>query len=293
MKTYFLSALPCALTVDGVYFGKTDTFGRCADLSAKDEVFIEFHPENALPVGFFFTEKILLEPPARCEVYLMKDSIALYVKDFSPADFTLRPILQRTWEDTQLTVFQQGDRQVCIERQKEMFVQALPLSFLPVRAEQIGDFYLLVADDSFCLLDGCAKTVLFEKCERVDAEEEKLRARLPLGGGKMAKCEWSLEGGVCRRTQFTLLAENDSPTLLAYAFFESLLIGADCTPFLCDQLKKDVEKLRAFLGEFLSVLPREEDACCGLVYQKAERLFEVREFRVTLVEGKITDVQEE
>ena len=53
MKVYFLSAQPCILTLNGAYFGKTDTFERFIEVSAKDNVYAKFSPQNAGDIGFF------------------------------------------------------------------------------------------------------------------------------------------------------------------------------------------------------------------------------------------------
>jgi hypothetical protein len=53
MKVYFLSSQPCILTLNGAYFGTTDTFERFLELSPKDNLFVEFTPENGLPIRFF------------------------------------------------------------------------------------------------------------------------------------------------------------------------------------------------------------------------------------------------
>lgn len=295
MKTYFLSSLPCALVIGGAYFGRTDTFPRHADVCAKDELFIEFRPENALPIGFFLTESILFSPPERCEVYLLPDGIALYAKDFTPCDFSLKVLLQQRIDNQTITVFQQGDRQVCVERGKEMFVKPLPPSFYPEKVQSVGKYLLLSARDCFCLLDEKAEQVLFERCDEVRIEDGTLHALLPLldSKGRKAKCVWDLSGDGCQRTQFTLLQPSfeEREGLLAYAFFESVLIGADYASFLSEDLQKDKEKIPAFLGNFLSVLPTSEENACHLVYQKAERLFEVKTFRVQIKEEKIVDIQ--
>ena len=64
MKIYFLSSRPCALFLDGEFAGKTDLFERFADVSPKDNVFVRFVPEGALPVSFFLTERLRFSPPA-------------------------------------------------------------------------------------------------------------------------------------------------------------------------------------------------------------------------------------
>ena len=88
MKIYFLSSRPCALMLGGVYFGMTDSFERFAEIEPKDNVFAEFIPEGALPVGFFITEKLRFSPPQGCEIYILRDGVAVYARDFPPSDFS-------------------------------------------------------------------------------------------------------------------------------------------------------------------------------------------------------------
>ena len=87
--------MPAALTVNGAYLGIVDGFERSAELALRDNLFVRFEPENALPISFFLTEQIRFSPPENCEVYLLKDGIAIYARDFPPNDCMLKPITQK------------------------------------------------------------------------------------------------------------------------------------------------------------------------------------------------------
>ena len=283
------------MTVNGAYFGRTDTFPRHADVCAKDEVFVEFHPENALPVGFFLTEKLRFDPPEKCEVYLLPDGIALYVKDFTPCDFSLKVLLQEKRRDVTVTVYRQGGLQVCVEGEKETFVKDLPPSFSLNALQEAGNFFLLSLKEAFCLIDKQAETRLYERYETFLLENGLLRALLPLQdkNGSKAKCVWDLSKADCPKVEFTLLQpkEQAENTLLAYAFFESVLLGCDYLPFLAEPLQKEAEKIKDFLGDFTEVVPCDEADACLLVYPKKERLYQVKRFRILTEAGKITDIQ--
>ena len=127
--------------------------------------------------------------------------------------------------------------------------------------------------------------------------ENLLCATVPLSDRlqRQAKCEWVLLDGRCQLKSFTLLQPTNQssppPDLLAYAFFESALIGADLTPFLCDELITDVQNIRSFLGDFIAVTLTQEPNVCGLVRKKAERLFSVDYFAVEMQNNKIIDVK--
>lgn len=292
MKFYFLSSLPCALCINGAYFGKTDTFARHADVCAKDEVFVEFRPENALPISFFITENLPFSPPEKCDVYLLPDGIAIYANDFTPCDFTLQVLAQSHVHGGQATVFRQGGVQVCFEREKDTFIKALPPAFLPKTISAVGDCILLTSEEKLCALDLTGEILLFERYLSYEIDGDVLHAVLPLNDllRREAKCVWRFSTGI-RCEQFTLSQPDtaDKTPLVAYAFFESVLLGEDYTQYLCDNLQEKAAQVKEFLGDFLSVLPMGDD--CGLVYQKAERLYEIKIFRVQLQDGRISEIQ--
>ena len=133
MKIYFLSSRPCALMLGGVFFGMTDGFERFAEIEPKDNVFAEFIPEGALPVGFFITEKLRFSPPDHCEVYILKDGIAVFAKSFPPSDFALKLVAQQRFRENLVTVFRQGDLQISIETSKGFFISPLSPCFEPCK----------------------------------------------------------------------------------------------------------------------------------------------------------------
>ena len=129
MRIYFLSALPCALSVNGCHFGLCNHFERFADLSLKDENYILFQPQGAGAIGFFLTEEIRFTPPFGCEVYLLNDGIAIYANDFPPIDFSLTVLSQQKQEKTLATLYKQGTLQLSIESEFGFFISTLPPSF--------------------------------------------------------------------------------------------------------------------------------------------------------------------
>lgn len=314
MKVYFLSSRPCILTLNGTYFGLTDTFERFAELSPKDNIFAQFTPEDGLPVQFFINESVRFHPPQHCDVYLLKDGIAIYAKDFPPSDPTLRAIAQKREDKTLVTVFRQGVTQVSIESPSGFFISPLPTSFEPSEIEFFENFVLLASSDAVAIFKTDGKRVLLEKIKRFSFKNGTLNATLPLSDrlNRTANCTWSLKDGECKQTQFSIeqktsvsfpfeggCVENTSETvpdvirseILPYAFFESVLIGADYVSLLSNELKEKAPQLKEFLGEFSSVVLTEKPHVCGLVRQKADRLFEVDEYIVEIENGKIIDVK--
>ena len=313
MKVYFLSSKPCILTLNGAYFGLTDTFERFIELSPKDNLFAQFTPEDGLPVCFFINEAIRFHPPKRCEVYLLKDGIAIYAKDFPPSDMTLKTIAQEREGKTLVTVFQQGDVQVSIENSNGFFLSTLPPSFESCNIAFCDNFVIFNSPEQLALFNRFGKLLLLEKVTEFKVEKNTLHATLPLSDRlrRVAKCSWEFINDGIRQTAFSISqetcvhlpfdgentelalpnSENIRDELLPYAFFESILIGADYAQLLDDTLQKKATSVKEFLGEFTSVVLTENPNVCGLVRKKGERLFEVDEFLVELNDGKISDVR--
>lgn len=298
MKIYFLSSQPCALFLNELYYGVTDRFERFLHLSLSDKIYARFSPQNALPIGFFIDEALLDTPPLGVEIYRLKDGVAVYAKDFPPTDFTLKPVVQKQEEDTLATVFFQGRLQLSIQSSEGYFNATLPPCFSECELIFHGDLCILKSKTSLGVYNKKAECLLLENVLDFTLSGDILRATLPLSDRlqRTADCSWSLSGNTCTRTSFTIRQsaqgeeEKAREELLAYAFFESVLIGADFTSFLCEELQKEAEKIKDFLGEFTEVVWTDEPLVCGLVKRKKERVFQVVYYKIALEKGKITDI---
>ena len=303
MKIYFLSSLPCALTINGCYFGITDKFERFADLALQEKNYISFQPGNAHPIGFFLTEDIRFSPPDGCEVYLVNDGIAIYACDFPPINFSLRPITQVRDGKRLATLFFQGPLQLSIESEHGFFISTLPPSFQHSVLKFYRD-YLFVEGQNCLAVYACnGERLLMETTLSYSLDGDILTAKLPLCDslGRSANCCYRLSEQNLERISFTLEQARDrqgeaneknvKEDLLAYAFFESVLIGADCTPFLCEDLQKKANELTAFLGNFVNVILTPSPNVCGLVRKKSERLYEVAYFQVEIQNEQIIDIK--
>ena len=302
MKLYFLSSKPCALLINGAYFGITDLFERTAELDLRDNLYAEFLPENAQPIRFFITERLRETPPSGCEVYLLEDGIAVYARDFQPTDLTLRVIWQEKREDCLITLFSQGQLYLSVQTEQNFFNAYLPPSFASARLEMHSGLIFLSAPDALAVFTKEGKRLLQEKVLSYSVENGVLSARLPLSDrlGRFADCRWELSQTECRQTAFVIRQakpesgavgeEKTEDGLLAYAFFESVLIGADFENMLDNELLTDKDKIRAFLGDFESVILTDNPLRCGLVRKKAEGLFSVDYFQISTKNGKIIEI---
>ena len=303
MKIYFLSSTPCELTLNGVFFGVTDSFERFAEVILSDGIFAKFTPQNGLPIGVFLNEQLLSAPPLGVEVYLLKDGVALFAKDFPPSDFTLRPICQERFGDILVTLFSQGSLYLSVQMPDNFFVTPLPPSFATCKLALHDGLLFAEGDHMLAVYTKKGECVFFEKVLAYEVHEKELNATLPLFDslGRVAECSFVLSETGCQRTSFTLKQARTltgdvdknmiEAELLAYAFFESVLLGADYAQFLADELLPKKEELVDFLGDFVSVTPTKDPFCCGLVRKKAERLFEVIYYTIERKNNKIIDIR--
>ena len=114
-----------------------------------------------------------------------------------------------------------------------------------------------------------------------------------------AECTYSYDGEkLTLVTSKTVETRPPEKNILHFAFFESVLTRGDFCSYLCDELKDRAGVLQDYLGTFVSVtVPTEsfyaehgDIRAAGLVYPKAENLFEVKYFAVDLEGDKISNV---
>ncbi len=327
MKIYFLSSKPCILTVNGAFFGTVNGFERFAEVSLKDNLFLSFTPENALPVSFFLTENIRFSPPEHVDVYLLPDALALYVREFPSADFSLNLIAQERFDGVLTSVFSQAGVHFALQTQSGAFNAPLPPSFCQCTLSKAGDFILLRSPTQLAVFSMQGKQILLQDASEYFIDGDELTVQVPLFDSlhRSATRKWQLnengatllfytlrqariDAGITIDTNTDTGASTEVGTdtqtgangqtdellkneLLPFAFFESVLYGGDFQTFLDDELLETADKIKDFLGAFRAVVLTGDKNTCGLVYEKGERLFEVKHASVEIKDGKITEIK--
>ena len=291
MKVYFLSETPCALFVGEEYLGVTNAFPKYATLSLKDGLFIRFMPENALPICFFLTENIRFSPPDKVEVYLLKNAILLYAKNFTFGDFTLTPITQARYENTLVSVFKQGEVQLSIQSPNGFFVATLPPSFEHCSIQKAENFFLIKSENQLLVFSENGRRVLSENCQSYRLENSFLYLTAPLDDcyTRIAEKEYLFTETGCV-LQKTTLSDKIGNAPLGYAFFESVLKGVNYDEMLSTELLEEKDKIARFLGDFVAVWFTEDINCYALIRKKSERLYEADYFSVVIENDKIAEI---
>lgn len=288
MRVVFLAERSSALTVNGVYLGLVDGFERTCEINPEERVFCELRSGGCMPISFFFDGEFLLDPPPQVKLYYFAGGVAVFAGDFLPTDCSLKVLWQTRLNGTLLTLCKQGKLQLNVENENGFRIVELPASLEESEAHALGNDFLIEGESGFALVTREGEiSVLSEG--RILEKEFALKAEIPFHDsmGHVAICSW--ENGKLTECKIRTAQEPTEATF-ALALFESVLIGADFTPFLHDSLAEKADALREFLGAFQSVVLTQERQRVGLVYERKPRIFDVRYFRVELTDGKISNI---
>ena len=287
MRVYFLSDLPRAFFVNGIHLGPVDGFERSVELAPLDGVFCEFKAARCVPVRFRFDEAFLFDPPEETELYFCGGKVAVRLRGFVYADPTLHILWQKRVAESELTLCLQGRVLLRYEHGQTHSVIPLPFAFERCRVSPAGECLLLEGDGMFALLDRTGSLavlsdgVVTERGRTITAEvplHDSLahRMRCRYENGKLASCS-------------LLSAREPQEATIALALLESVLAGFDPTPYLAPSLAPKSELLRQYLGKFTAAVYRDSGRV-GIVYERRPRVYDVRDFCVTLEDGKVSNL---
>ncbi|MDE6586033.1 MAG: hypothetical protein K2K80_05075 [Clostridia bacterium] len=304
MRIYFLSYKPAILKLIGLYVGSIDLFERHIDIDIGDSLLAEIVPgENLQSVNFFINERLLFEPPPFLDVYLLGGEALIFIREYGNKNVGLSVVFQTRFCGNLITLFNQGGTYLSCEGADYSLIP-LPQKFaaatfeekvlngLPVLTIKGGNALLILNDKSKRIFMNDVESVIFSDFLEVTAAFETCTAA-------KAECLYSYDGEkLTLVTSKTVETRPPEKNIMHFAFFESVLTRGDFSSYLCDELKERAAILQEYLGTFVSVtVPTEsfysehgDIRAAGLVYPKAENLFEVKYFAVDLEDGKISNV---
>ena len=304
MRVYFLSYLPAALKLNGLYIGTIDGFERHIELDPADSVFAEIVPgDNLQQLNFFLNEKFFQSPPPFADVYLTDGGAFVYIREYAVKDVSLNVIYQTRFYGNLVTVFSQGGVHLSVEG-AEYSLSDLSQSFTSVRAETKSisgrEVLVLYGERQILIISENGKTLFMNRAESAEfGDYLTVTAPFETCTAAKAECIYSYDGEkltlISSRTLETRPPEKD---IIHFAFFESVLTRGDFEKYLDDGLKPKANDLKSYLGEFVSVaVPPEKFylshgniPAAGLVYPKSKNLYEVKYFTVELKEDKISNI---
>lgn len=309
MTIYFLSARTAALKADGIYLGLIDGFEKFLECDPAARHFIEIVPDGEfLPASFILGAEFLKNPPDFADVYTGDGEAIIYIKSFTARGGGLEVIAQsRISPDGGLfTLFSEGGRTyVSFDgRHAQLYETGGKFAAASLKAGKIGGRPVMIAegDGCICIFSEEGKRVFQNAAESYEAGEKlKTVTAFATAAGCRAECVFAYDGEEMRlESSVTTETREISDEIMHFAFFESVLTRADCTKYLCDDLKESADKLRGFLGEFVDVvvphsrfyLRHGEVRAAGLVYPLSRNRFVIKYYAAELENGKICNITE-
>lgn len=304
MRVYFLSYLPAALKLNGLYAGTVDGFEKYIELDPADKILAEMVPgDNLQPLNFFLDRKFFDKPPAFADVYLAGGDAYVYIREYSVKDVKINVIYQTRFSGNLVTVFTQGGVYLSVEGQ-EYSLSPLPLCFSSVRAEEgtlAGRPVLALYGGNMALIiSERGKTVFLNAAEQIELGASlKVTVAFEICTEAKAECEFSYDGEkLTLISSRTIESRPPEKNVLQFAFFESVLTCGNFENYLDKYLKEKADSLKSYLGNFVSVtVPPEKFysehgniAAAGLVYPKSENLYEIKYFAVEICGEKISNI---
>ena len=304
MRIYFLSYKPAILKLNGLYVGGIDLFERHVEIDLNDSVLAEIVPgENLQPVNFFINERLLFEPPAFLDVYLMSGEALIYVREYGNKGISLNVIAQTRFCGNLITVFSQGGAYLSIEG-SDYTLLPLPARFLNARLEekQLAGYPVLAiwGGNMLQIINNNGKRIFMNEVEKAEFSDVlEITAAFETCTAAKAECKYGYDGETLTLiSSKTVETRPPEKNILHFAFFESVLTCGDYPAYMCEELKNRAGALKDYLGEFVSVtVPTEKFyaehegvRAAGLVYPKGKNLFEVKYFAVDLDGDKISNV---
>ena len=304
MRVYFLSYVPAILKLNGMYIGAIDGFERHIELDPRDRIFAEIIPdENLQGVNFFLDEKFFSSPPPFCDLYCMEGDFLIYIREYAVKDGKIEVLYQTRFCGNLITLFTQGGLYLSVEG-GEYTLLPLPPSFKKFTAQAhtlAGREVFAISNGRHLILISERGKIIFKNASNAFEISDilKITADFETCNCAQAECEFSYDGeSLTLISSKTIELRPPEKEILHFAFFESVLTGADCAQYLDDSLKERANDLKGYLGEFVSVtVPPEKFYtlhgninAVGLVYPKSENFFEIKYFAVDIDDDKITNI---
>lgn len=306
MIIYFLSFVRAALKLNGCFAGFIDLFERRVEIERGEKTLAEIIPaDNSQPLNFLLDENFFTQPPDCVDVYLMEGDALIFIKKFPPKNCALKVIWQTRFCANTITLFYQGGVQLSCEGQSfELYDLDCAFANGKFSEDTVAGRPVLIISAKGCIavISEQGKLALLTPAESYSCGDMlEITKKFPTCAGVVATCDFTYDGEV-----FSLAASRAEesrkidPSVLHFAFFESVLTRADYKKYLGRELKEKADLIFEFLGDFTQVtLPTAkfyaeygQINAAGLVYAKSKNLFEVKYFAVDIQDGLIQNVYE-
>lgn len=304
MRVYFLSSVPAALKLNGLYVGGIDMFERHIELDLDDRILAEIVPDyNLQSVNFFLDGAFFASPPDFADVYLLGDDALVHIRCYARKDGTVTVLRQERLGNCTVTLFRQCGLMLAAEG-ADCSLTPLPEAFCEAEftTETLAGRQVLAVRGRgmLAVISEEGRAVYLNAADKAEfGERLKITADFKVCTAAYGVFEYDYDGHsltlVSGKTEERRPPERE---IAHFAFFESVLTCADFEKYLDGGLAPQADKIRGYLGGFVSVAVPTEKFCAlhgnipaaGLVYPKSKNLYEVKYFAVEYSGEKISNI---
>lgn len=308
MQYYFCSTIPFALKINGEFISILDS-SPLPFTPKTSTSFIEAYPvtDGATNVmAFVLNEKLLNYPPNGVIVTDLNGGYLITLTE-QPKFLDFSIISQQKYPFALVTVFTQNGYNLTIETQDDFYTQTLPLPKISsVQFNLISDKVLALG------IFGEKRAVLvFDLSRKINKLLEILVDNFELSPTLVTtqkfldikkhvkQTEWQYVNGVLNPKTVSFECDSDfnqdklCTEILPYAFLEEFLVGGNYQSFLGENVAKNSNKLKLYLGDFIGVCPPPAfipQNKVGLIYNNGRNRYKLKYASFELVNRKITNI---
>ena len=308
----FSSNFPAVVKLDGLYFGNIYLEPKTCNFDDNHTPFVEVCPlNNSGKMQNFFPDKEFLScPPKDVLVTDLKGGYLITINT-PPKTTDFKIITQEKSPYAVITIFSENGYKLSIETPYDFYAETFDYEVIDGKIKVIT-----IDKKQFLLIELQVEKGLILNIYDVNNKTNKLFSQFcdsySLDNGfttcitlsDIAKHKVSTtwqykENKILEKNRSvacldTFDKDNLPDLVLPYAFLEGILAGENIGDYLCENILKNKDKLKNFLGEFIGVFPppvfRSEKEV-GLVYKKSDNVFYAEYFIFEVSNHKIINLK--
>ena len=308
MYYYFSSEYPSAVKINGAFLGVISQEVKFCSIS-EFGAFIEIC--SLLPtepsVNFLLTKEFLSSPPENISITDLKGGFLINCKPLNKGGM-FAMLAQEKTDYAVVSVFIDNGLKVSLETPCDFFADEIPLSATSAEIKYFSvnnkPFVAItfISDKTYLAVYSLNDKIckhLFLQVQDFSTENGLTTTEKRADMAKhVITTNWNTDGEFKADSVSVTCADGFSATaipisLVPYTFIEELLAGGDATVYLSDNVKRNADKLKGYLGEFIGVMPPpifRDSAEVGLIYKSSRNIYEVCYFTFEFTENKIDNI---
>lgn len=311
MYYYFCSDYPSVLKINGIYYGSVFNNVKSINIESESAPFIEIcsliPTENS--INLVLDQEFLNYPPENVLVTDLKGGYMLrFNQCFNKQGFNI--LAQKKYSNAVVTVFNENGLKISIETPNDFF--ALPIAY-PAQSAKIDSFFInstnlisvsLYNDKTLLYIftiENKIEQIFFRQVNHFTLEDQFTTTENLFDMAKHSiKTTWTLEGNILKEKNRTITQHEKfdlnslNEKLIPYAFLEQMLVGADISQYVSDNIALNVQMLPEYLGNFIGICPPPSFIRCdavGLIYRKKQNVYQVEYFTFEIKNRKISNIE--